>query len=235
MPNYNNSKIYKIYGMTHDFVYYGSTTQRLSKRLHAHKIDYYFFSEGKGRYVTSFEVINTDDYQIELVEKYPCNSKEDLHKREGFYIKNNKCVNKHIACQTRSEYYENNKESILEKCKEYRNKNKDKIKAYMDIYRATHKEARSTYDKTRYIENKESILKYQKEYRDANAEALAIKSSQYYENNKEEFLAKCKIYKEKNKAIISKKTNCECGGKYTHGSKARHFKSKKHIAFNSQE
>ena len=32
--------------------------------------------------------------EIELVENYPCNSKEELEKKEGEYIKNNECVNK---------------------------------------------------------------------------------------------------------------------------------------------
>jgi len=40
-----------------------------------------------------------------------------------------------------------------------------------------------------------------------------------------------KQYREKNKEKLSEKFDCECGGKYVHNSKARHFKTKKHQDF----
>ena len=55
---------------------------------------------------------------------------------------------------------------------------------------------------------------------------------QYREENKEKIKEQKKIYYEKNKEKIklrqSKKYDCDCGGKYMHCSKQRHFKSKKH-------
>jgi hypothetical protein len=35
-----------------------------------------------------------DDVRIELIEEYPCKNKMQLNKREGYYIRNNDCVNK---------------------------------------------------------------------------------------------------------------------------------------------
>ena len=37
MPNYQDSKIYRLVCNTNNLTYYGSTTQQLSKRLHQHK------------------------------------------------------------------------------------------------------------------------------------------------------------------------------------------------------
>jgi len=40
MPNYQNSKIYKVWSPQTDEVYIGSTTQPLSKRMVQHRTDY---------------------------------------------------------------------------------------------------------------------------------------------------------------------------------------------------
>lgn len=68
--------------------------------------------------------------------------------------------------------------------------------------------------------NKELPTRTPKEWRDDNKQ----KSKDYYENNKQT----SKDYYENNKEEILKKITCECGGKYQHCSKARHYKSKKH-------
>ena len=62
---------------------------------------------------------------------------------------------------------------------------------------------------------------------------------EYYIDNKEIISEQNKIYRENNKEIISEqkkeKYDCECGGKYTRGHKARHIKSDKHQAFISSK
>ena len=59
-----------------------------------------------------FDEYGPDNCKIELVELYPCNSKMELEKQEGRYIKENHCVNKHIAGRTNIEYYNDNKEQV---------------------------------------------------------------------------------------------------------------------------
>ena len=63
---------------------------------------------------------------IELLELCPCGCKEELHKKEGEYIRNTKCVNKRIAGRTPKEsskaYRQKNKDKIAKKYKEYREK-----------------------------------------------------------------------------------------------------------------
>ena len=128
MPDYNNSKIYKIISPSNpDLVYYGSTTQPLSKRLADHMS---LYKKGTSN-TTSKQILCFDDAIILLVENISCNSKEELHKKEGEYILNNICINKRIAGMPRNEtnkrYRENNKETIKENNKQYRELNKEKI------------------------------------------------------------------------------------------------------------
>jgi hypothetical protein len=106
--------------------------------------------------MTSYKILEFGDDYIELLEAYQCNSKIELHKREGELIRQYKdiCVNRCIAGRTKKQFYEDNKEKLQKQQKEYREENKEKIK---------------------------------------------------------------------------EKHNCECGGHYTLGHKARHEKTKMHL------
>ena len=87
-------KIYKLqgYGLT----YYGSTKSPLGTRKSQHKNHYKLHQTGKQKYLTSFDIIEKgNDWDIELVEEVE--DIANLLTREGFYIKNNECVNKRIA------------------------------------------------------------------------------------------------------------------------------------------
>jgi len=71
---------------------------------------------------------------ITLVEKYRCETKDELHARERYYIENNKCVNKVIPTRTTKEY--NDSENGKEAKKRYRQSEhgKAKEKAYQMDY-----------------------------------------------------------------------------------------------------
>src|SRR5690606_33713537 len=92
MPvNYQLGKIYKIISNSTDKIYIGSTVEKyLTTRLAGHIRDY-----NKCHFVTSFELLKYNDYQIVLIEKYPCNDKDELRAREQYWINNFKenCVN----------------------------------------------------------------------------------------------------------------------------------------------
>jgi len=130
--DYKNGKIYSIRSHQTDDIYYGSTTQTLTKRLSKHKGNFKLWKENKYNYVSSFEIIKYDDCYIELVENFPCNNKDELHKREGEIIRANPCVNKNIPGRTIKEYKEDNKEKIIEYNKQYNENNKDKLKEYRE-------------------------------------------------------------------------------------------------------
>jgi len=169
MPNYQNSKIYKIVSDHTDQIYIGSTCTKkgLSKRMSNHRYDYNSGYNG----TTSKEILKYDDAKIVLIELCPCNSKEQLYARERHYIETTNCVNKMIPLRSKKEWAE---------------------------------------------DNRELIKNYKK---------------QHYENNKDIINQKSKDYRIQNKDKVNEKFNCACGGKYKHGSRSIHFKTKKHIKF----
>lgn len=79
--------------------------------------------------MTSYELLQYDDCYIELLEDYPCNNKNQLHRREGELIREHDCVNKYVAGRNKAEYYQNNKEQISAQMKLYHQNNKEKILA----------------------------------------------------------------------------------------------------------
>ena len=74
--------------------------------------------------------------KIELYENYPCNNKKELDRKEGETTKLIGTINKRIAGRTEKEWYEDNKEKILEQMKEYYENNKEilleKVKEYYE-------------------------------------------------------------------------------------------------------
>ena len=137
--DYSKSKIYRIESINemNSEVYIGSTTkQYLSQRLSKHKANYRQWKKGAPheRHLTSYDIFEkygVDNCQIVLIENYPCTTVEELRRREGYFIKHIKCVNKKVAGNTSQEVDRNKyikyKERILEERKAYYLKNKDMI------------------------------------------------------------------------------------------------------------
>jgi len=150
MPDYQKSKIYKLWSPSKNLVYYGSTIQKLTQRLGEHISHCKTYNNDNNKaYCSSYLIINCEDYKIELLEEYPCNNKSQLNKKEGEYIKNNDCVNKVIAGRTDKEWRGDNKEYITEKNKKYYEENKQALTKYKEEYA---------------IKNADKIKQYQKQY-----------------------------------------------------------------------
>ena len=207
MPNYQNSKIYKIWSPSCTEIYIGATTQPLSQRFHRHKKKYEIFINGKIKYLTkSREILKYGDAKIELVKKCPCNDKEELNKIEAEFIRNTgNCVNLKIPGRNGKQYYEEFKNELLEKGKIYREENKQKISEQRKIY---------------YEENKQKKLEQNKNYYEKNKQKISEQRKIYYKENKQKKLEQKK-----------QKINCVCGSIYRKIDKARHERSKKHINF----
>ena len=71
--------------------------------------------------------LGTDDFYIELYEHYNCNSKEELNRREGELIREIGNLNHAIAGRTKNEYVKEEKEKIKEHDKQYYDANKELI------------------------------------------------------------------------------------------------------------
>ena len=175
MPDYKNGKIYKLWSLQSEDdceIYYGSTCDELRKRKNKHKSNKDCSSK------ILFE--KYDDVRIEIIEDYPCDSKAELNKREGYHIRENKCLNKRISGRTekeyKKEYYENNKEQLTEYHKEWREKNKEKQREYQE-------------------KNKEKIAEYQEK----NKEKIKEKAREWYIKNKEKINEKHGEYRRKKK------------------------------------
>jgi hypothetical protein len=145
MPDFANGKIYIIKAPTTDRIYIGSTTMTLKARLREHQKQALL-----GGSCRSKEILAHEGYTIELLEDYPCNSSEELRRREGHHIKENasRIVNKSIAGRTAQEYREDNaverrKKSLdwyyanIDKRKEYEAKTREKRLAYQKNYYQT--------------------------------------------------------------------------------------------------
>ena len=87
MPNYQLGKIYKIIDNTSDQLYIGSTCEpTLARRLAGHVRDHrrYSLDPKSQSFITSFSIIANNNYDIVLIESYPCNSKDELQARERY-------------------------------------------------------------------------------------------------------------------------------------------------------
>jgi hypothetical protein len=91
MPiDYSKAKIYKISSPQTTKVYVGSTVKTLNKRMTQHK----HVSNG----TTSKEIVKYADAIIELLEEYPCETREQLIQKECEWIKRTgNCINQVVA------------------------------------------------------------------------------------------------------------------------------------------
>lgn len=142
MPDYSQGKIYAIRSYQTDEIYIGSTIAELSRRLTSHVTDYKCWLGGTGLYKSSFAILDYPDYYIELIEKYPCQSREELCQREGHHIRNNPTAcNFKLAGRSKKEYtriwHENHKDYLKEYNKRWEQENKEYRKQYREAKRKT--------------------------------------------------------------------------------------------------
>ena len=165
--DYKKAKIYKIVCDTTGLVYIGATCQpALSTRLGQHVTNYKkFVKTGVNKNGTSISVIENGNYKIFLIEKVPCDTKDELSRRERFHIEANVCVNKYIPTRTMVEYRHDNADKI----KDYYNGNRDYILEQKKEY---------------YNGNRDHIREQQKEYKQRNADRLREYNKIYYQNKK---------------------------------------------------
>ena len=83
---YANGKIYKIVDIGYNKCYIGSTVQPLCKRMAEHRKHFRQYKE-RSRHITTsvglFEEYGVENCKIELIEEFPCDTKEQLLKQEG--------------------------------------------------------------------------------------------------------------------------------------------------------
>ena len=164
---FEEAKIYKLIDNTNENVYIGSTCKALKQRLAKHVSHYKDYTKGgKSSYVSSYIIIQNGDYDIMLIEDYPCKSKDELLTREGYWTNKIPCINKI--------------------------KNQGIIKIVDSIYASMWNiEDIKEKGKIYYIENKQIINDKNKLYRDQNKIKLQEKKKEYREEHYEKLNEKC--------------------------------------------
>ena len=89
---YKNGKIYQILDNVNDVVYVGPTCQPLSKTTHGDKSKC-DKNRVDNKLYQAMRELGLDKFYIELIESYPCKSKEELRARECHYIRGNDTLN----------------------------------------------------------------------------------------------------------------------------------------------
>ena len=127
----NNSVIYKIFCKNEEVkdLYIGQTTD-FTRRKYSHKQNctkqLYEYNRNKNAFL--YNTINQnggwDNWKMEILEKYPCENREELLNRETFWIiELNATLNSQISRKTtkekKHEWYLKHREIICEKQKEY--------------------------------------------------------------------------------------------------------------------
>jgi hypothetical protein len=221
--DYSNTIIYKLCCKNPEIkdIYVGHTTDFTKRKCQhkyccnnenslSHNLNVYKFIRDNG---------NWDNWEMIMVEQYPCQNKLEAHERERHWLETlNAKLNCQIPTRTKKEwrnehedeiveykkiYYEINKEEISEKNKIYREENKNEIRERSKKYREQHKE---------------QLREHSKKYREENIEQLRERKKKYYEENIE------KIKEQRSQQI-----ECECGLTYTSSHRLRHQRSNKHL------
>ena len=139
MTKYQNGKIYQITDCNYTLCYIGSTTQSLSQRMACHR-SYYKSRTKQYSCFSLFDAFGIDNCKIELMEAYPCNSKEELVKRKGEVIRQTNCVNKTIPNRTRKQWRLDHKEHLQECAKKRYETHCEEDKARAQAWREDNRE-----------------------------------------------------------------------------------------------
>ena len=147
MNKYEFGVIYKITNSKNNEVYVGSTTMDIELRFVKHKCD------AKTRpYVSKFYTFmneeGVDNFDVEIVEEFPCESRKELEKREGEWIRKIGTLNQQIAGRTSQEYRKEFAEYLkvfaIENKKKWKAENREhyleKERGYKKTYREKYKE-----------------------------------------------------------------------------------------------
>lgn len=215
MVNYGNGRIYAVRNKTNDKVYIGSTTRTLSRRMTEHR------SRARNGdtdpIYQSMREVGVEVFYIELVEEFPCQNKEQLTAREGYWVRQmdtyQNGFNGNIPARTNKEWAEENKEKVVE---------------YRSMWVEENKERLKEYKKQHYQANREEIREKQRAYNEEHKEEKAGADKRYYEANKE-------AIQEYKKSWSSQKVQCECGIELSRSHLTGHRKTKKHLELEAKQ
>lgn len=190
MPDYQKSVIYKVsckdtnitefyIGSTANFRQrkYDYNSKMKNEKAHDYKSKYYKFIRENGGW---------ENWNMEIYEYYPCNTKEELEDREDYWVVELKSpLNTNRPRRSKKEYRQDMKEVLSEKSKEYREANKEVIREKKKQYHEENKEKIAEQHKKWYEVNREKVIERVKNYRETHEEEVKQKNKEWRERNKE--------------------------------------------------
>lgn len=253
MDDFLDGKIYLLANRnTRKSLYIGSTTKSLDERMKGHIWSFYSDNTKNTPIYVLWRVLGQDEVVIELIESWPCKTKEELFEREGYWQQryNPFCnvrqagrsveqwhqEHKEYVSAQRRVYREQNKKVISQKAREFREKNEEKIKLEKKVYYESNRGKILEKSKQYYLEHKHERNQKGKEYYEKNKEHLMLKNKEWANRNPEQRKMAKKKYYEANKDKMNKlqKTKVECllcGTQSSRGNfSSRHRKTKSHLA-----
>ena len=191
--------IYKIFSMSTNKIYIGSTNKDINIRYKQHKKAYDNYIDGNSDYCTSYQIIKYNDSKIEIVREVETTTSLELKKLESEEVYKNCdiCVNfvynnklKQLKELKKEEYKQ---KLLLIKNKEIQQKlEKRQLKEQTEINKLNLK-----LENLENIDNFDIIMKF-------------IENSTKKTNNKREFIKMCQLYDTfKQSQIYSNLTNVE--------------------------
>lgn len=151
MVNYTNGRIYKLVNKVNDKIYVGSTCNSLRQRKAEHKSSSTNPKKSETYVYKHLNEICWSGVEIILIESYPCKTKDELRKRERYWIDELKPeLNMRLPDRSKHEYYidnkndldakgrakyQENKQHVLEVTKLWFDNNKDKMLAWRKQYK----------------------------------------------------------------------------------------------------
>ena len=145
-------------------VYVGSTVRSLSERMAEHRRGIREHPDSK--IYKLMDVAGVDNFYIELICNFSCNSREALNAEEGRHMRMHKTVNeggnmnlagppmKEEISSAKHKYYLTNREKINAKCHEYYLAHKEELKAKTWAYEQANREKVNAKVRERYHRKK---------------------------------------------------------------------------------
>jgi hypothetical protein len=190
MPDYSKSIIYKLCCKDIHIkeLYVGSTCNQLKARKNKHKSSCDNMN-GKEFNYKVYQFIRSNggfsNWDMVEVERYEAIDKQDLNKRERYYIEL-------LGATLNTIIPYRSKEEINEIKKEYFQNNKVIMKEQHKLYRESNQEKNKEMKKKYYYNNRDILINKSKEYRDKNVEIIKDKTKKYRELNRDKFSEKVK-------------------------------------------
>ena len=204
IKDYNNTEMYYICCKDIEIsdIYVGHTTN-FYKRMNNHKTACTNRKDKSyNQYIYKFirQYGGWDNWQMILIEKYPCNDKKEAESRERYWFeyllpslnKNRPTITLDEKLEYHQQYYIQNKNKLLEYQHQYNNQNKEKLLEYQQQYKNQNKEKLLEYNQLYYNQNKSIINEKQKIRYQNNIDKKKAYFRNYYHN-----VIKPKVLKEK--------------------------------------